>query len=97
MLLDANADVDAVSQLGRTPLLAASASGTTEVVRLWLAKGAEVDAADASGVTLDQPRRRGGPVAGRAVVTEIRRWSRESMTFRRPATDGVRPADCRSC
>jgi len=46
MLLDANADVDAVSQLGRTPLLAASASGTTEVVRLWLAKGAGVRPAD---------------------------------------------------
>ena len=52
MLLDANADVNAVSQLGRTPLLvAASANGTLDVMRLMLAKGADVNAADTTGVT----------------------------------------------
>ena len=52
MLLDANADVRAVSQLGRTALIvAASASGTADVVRLLLAKGADVNAADTMGVT----------------------------------------------
>ena len=41
-----------VSQLGRTPLIvAASANGTADVVRLLLARGADVNAADASGVT----------------------------------------------
>ena len=45
MLLDANADVNAVSQLGRTPLIvAASAHGSSDVVRLLLAKGADVNA-----------------------------------------------------
>ena len=44
MLLDAGADVNAVSQLGRTPLIvAASANGTADVVRLLLAKGADVE------------------------------------------------------
>lgn len=52
MLLDAGADVKAVSQLGRTPLLvAASAYGTSEVVRQLLAKGADVNAGDSAGVT----------------------------------------------
>jgi ankyrin repeat protein len=52
MLLDANADVNAVSQIGRTPLIvAASATGTVSVVRMMLAQGADVNAADLLGVT----------------------------------------------
>jgi ankyrin repeat protein len=52
MLLDANADVRARSQLGRTPLIvAASATGTADVVRLLISKGAEVNVADTTGVT----------------------------------------------
>jgi ankyrin repeat protein len=52
LLLDAGADVNAVSQLGRTPLIvASSAHGTASVVELLLAKGAAVNAADAVGVT----------------------------------------------
>lgn len=57
LLLDASADVNAVSQLGRTPLLvAASASTGADVVRQLLAKGADLNVADTSGVTpLIQP------------------------------------------
>ena len=52
LLTDAGADVNAVSQLGRTPLIvAASAHGTASVVELLIGKGANVNAADAVGVT----------------------------------------------
>lgn len=52
MLLHANADVNAVSQIGRTPLIvAASATDTVNVVRMLLEKGADVNAADVLGVT----------------------------------------------
>lgn len=52
MLLDAGADVNAASQLGRTPLIAAAASSqSADVVRLLLARGANLHAADNSGVT----------------------------------------------
>jgi ankyrin repeat protein len=52
LLVDAGADVDAISQLGRTPLIvASSAHGTASVVELLLAKGAAVNVADAVGVT----------------------------------------------
>lgn len=51
-LIEAGAGVNAVSQLGRTPLIvASSAHGTAGVVELLLAKGADVNAADAVGVT----------------------------------------------
>ena len=52
LLIDAGADVNAVSSLGRTPLIvAASASGNAGVVRLLLARGARVNDADTTGVT----------------------------------------------
>ncbi len=52
MLLDAGADVNAVSQLGRTPLIiAAAAHDSRDVVRLLLSKGANVNASDTTGVT----------------------------------------------
>ena len=51
-LVDAGADVNAVTQLGRTPLIvAASGQGTVDVVRQLLAKGASVNAADGIGIT----------------------------------------------
>jgi len=52
LLLDAGADVDAASQLSRTPLLVAASTSTgADVVRQLLAKGANVNVADTSGVT----------------------------------------------
>ena len=52
LLLDAGANVNAVSQLGRTPLLvAASASTGADVVRQLVAKGADLNVADTTGVT----------------------------------------------
>ncbi len=52
LLLAAGADVNARSSIGRTPLVvAASTSGTAEMVGLLLDKGADVNIADAIGVT----------------------------------------------
>ena len=50
LLVDAGADVNTRSKQGMTPLLiAASNAGSTEIVRLLLAKGADVNASRASG------------------------------------------------
>ena len=47
LLLDQGADVNKATLLGRTPLVVAAAtSGTLEVIRLFLQKGADVNAAD---------------------------------------------------
>ena len=52
LLIEHGAAVNARSQIGRTPLMVATAStGGAEAVRLLLAKGAEVDAADNTGAT----------------------------------------------
>jgi ankyrin repeat protein len=52
LLLETDLDLNAVSQIGRTPLIvAASASGSVEAVRLLLAKGAKVNVADDVGIT----------------------------------------------
>jgi ankyrin repeat protein len=51
-LIEAGADVNAISQLGRTPLLiAASANGTADAVRLLLAHRAKVNVTDGAGMT----------------------------------------------
>ena len=51
LLLESNADVNAVLTIGRTPLFVASANGTAESVRLLLARGAQVNVADNVGIT----------------------------------------------
>ena len=52
VLLDAGADIDATSQLGRTPLIVAAAtSHSADVVRLLLSRGANVNARDKLGIT----------------------------------------------
>src|SRR5512145_3028533 len=52
MLLDTGADANAVTQLGRTPLIvAASTSDSADVVRLLLSRGAHLDAADGQKTT----------------------------------------------
>ena len=52
LLLDAGADLDAVSPLGGTPLLlAASAAGSTEVARLLIERQAKVNVVDTAGMT----------------------------------------------
>ena len=52
MLLDAGAGVNAATQLGRTPLIvAAAANHSGNVVRLFLARGADVNRADSGGIT----------------------------------------------
>ena len=62
LLLDAGADVNAASQIGRTPLIvAASANGSAEAVQLLLAKGAKVNVADDVGIT---------PIAAAAIVDD---------------------------
>jgi ankyrin repeat protein len=52
MLLERGSDVNAVSKLGRTPLIvAAAANQSVEVVRLLLERGANINAADSTGIT----------------------------------------------
>ena len=52
MLLDRGADLEAASQLRRTPLIIAAASSQgAEVVRLLVSRGANIDAVDAAGIT----------------------------------------------
>jgi ankyrin repeat protein len=52
LLVQHEANINARSQMGRTPLIVASAThGASDVVRLLLEKGADVQAADASGLT----------------------------------------------
>ena len=48
-LLRHGADVDAADAAGRTPLLAAAAGGTVEMVRLLLGNGASLVATDSAG------------------------------------------------
>ena len=52
MLLDRGADLEAASQLRRTPLIIAAASSQAPgVVRLLVSRGANIDAVDAAGIT----------------------------------------------
>lgn len=52
LLLDSGASVKAVSRAGRTPLLIIAAeSGSSEVVKMLLARGADPNAADKAGFT----------------------------------------------
>ena len=52
LLVDAGADVNIATALGRTPLILAAASvGSIEVVRLLLSRGAAINGADNSGTT----------------------------------------------
>jgi ankyrin repeat protein len=52
LLLDHGADVNARSQMGRTPLLvAAYTNGASEIVKLLLDKSADINTADTTGIT----------------------------------------------
>ena len=71
LLVDAGADVKAVSKLGRTALqIAAATPGSVESVRLLLAKGAEVNAADARGSTALTGAARAGETASMRLLLE---------------------------
>jgi ankyrin repeat protein len=51
VILEAGAKVNARDERGRTALHAAAAQGYTDLVKLLAAKGADLAAADADGVT----------------------------------------------
>ena len=52
LLLENNANIDALGEYGKTALVSAAERGHVETVKLLLQKGAEVDAVNSSGNTL---------------------------------------------